>query len=525
MYLLAIDIGSTTIKAIIYDYNGNIVASGRRKTQVFFKEEKGKRFAFWMPDNIWNSVCDSIKDALRGVGDSRNIKALTVTGFACDGVPIDENGNWIYPFISWHDTRTIEQLEWLEKNISFEKIYSINGQRPWVHNTILRTLWVKENLPNVYNRIYKWLLIEDYINFRLCNVIATDYSLASTTLVFDQQKLVWSKDLFDFFDIKTEIYPEPKPSGTYLGEVTLEASKATGLKEGTSVILGGLDGLLGVYAAAGDQGENLVGVVGTYEHYHRCLDKPVLRKEGLDASIICQAHVIKNKYGVYGVAVSSGVLEWFKDNLCGEEKIEAENTGKSIWEILMEKATRSKVGAGGVFMLPDVYGSACPIQDNFSRGVFLGISSLTNKEDFIRAVVEGLNYKGFELYSVIRDYTAPWSSENTSKKKKDYEKVIVTGGATRNSFWMQNKADIYGIVVEVPEIEEATPLGAAMVAGIGIGVYKDFKDAYEKVKKPSKEYYPNNENHKKYIEYYENVYKKLYKSCRELNRYISTRVT
>jgi len=519
MYLLAIDIGSTSIKAIIYDYGGNIISSGRRKTQVFFKEEKHKNFAFWMPDNIWDCVCDSTKEAISKVSNPNLIKGISVTGFACDGVPIDEKGNWIYPFISWHDTRTIEQLKWLEKNISFEEIYSINGQRPWIHNTILRNLWIKENLPNVYKRIYKWLLIEDYINFKLCSAIATDYSLASTTLVFDQKNLRWSEKLFNFFGIDMNIYPQPKPSGTFLGEVTNKASKDTGLKEGTPVVLGGLDGLFGVYAAAGDQSDSMVGVVGTYEHYHKCLDKPILRKEGLDSSIICQAHVIKDKYGVYGVAVSSGVLEWFKDNLCKEEEIESKNTGRNIWEILMEKASKSKLGSNGIFMLPDIFGSACPIQDNFSRGVFIGISSAAKKEDFIRAVIEGLNYKGLELYEAINNYTTTGVANNENNKK-----VIVTGGATKNKFWMQNKADVYGKIIEVPEIEEATPLGAAMVAGIGIGAYKDFKDAYERVKRPVRKYYPDEKNHKKYAEYYEGVYKKMYSFCKDLNKLISTKI-
>ncbi|MCK5567970.1 MAG: hypothetical protein KAI62_08650, partial [Actinomycetia bacterium] len=356
----------------------------------------------------------------------------------------------------------------------------------WNLNTIFRNLWVKQHLPEIYKKIYKWLLIEDYINFKLCGIIATDYSLASTTLMFDQKKLRWSEKLFKLFDIRIDIYPDPKPTGTYLGEVDQKAAKVTGLKQGTPVVLGGLDGLLGVYAAAGDQSDSLVGVVGTYEHYHKCLEKPILRKEGLESTIICQAHVIKDKYDIYGVAVSSGVLEWFKDNLAAQEDREAKESGRNIWEILMEKAGNVSMGSGGIFMLTDIFGSTCPIQDNYSRGAFIGVSSRSKKEDFIRALMEGVNYKGFELYETIRKYT------ETSDKK-----VIVTGGGVRNKLWMQMKADICGKIIEVPEVEETTPLGAAMAAGIGIGVYKDFKDAYERVKKPSKSYYPDEAKHEK----------------------------
>lgn len=513
MYLLAIDIGSTSIKSVIFDYKGRIVSLGRRKTEVFYEKEGSQEFAFWMPENIWGNVCGAVKDSVNLIKDPGLIRSVSVTGFACDGVPIDKNGNWIYPFISWHDTRCVEQIEWAEKNLDYEEIYKINGQKPWLHNTIMRNVWVKNHLPEIYKKTYKWLLIEDYINFRLCGSIATDYSLASTTLVFDQKSLNWSDRLFKMFDIDMDIYPEPKPSGTFLGEVSGEASVPTGLKKGTPVILGGLDGLCGVYATAGDQEEDLVGVMGTYEHYHKCLDKPILEKNGLLSSIICQAHVIKGKYGVYGVAVSAGILEWFKDVFCSEEERYAEENKKNIWDVLMDKAAESSAGSGGIFMLPDLYGSACPVQDNYSRGVFTGISSTSKKEDFIRAVIEGLSYKGFELYEAIREYT---SSESG--------KIMITGGATRNSFWIQLKSDISGIEIEVPDIEEATPLGAAMIGGVGTGIFEDFSDAFKKIERKIKKYSPDKNNHKLYKKYYNDIYKKIYPSCRDINNLISTRI-
>jgi xylulokinase len=227
MYLLAVDIGSTTIKSIIFDYEGNIISTGRRKTKVFYKEESGEKYAFWMPDDIWGKVCEAIRESINKIPNPAQIKSVTVTGFACDGVPIDEKGNWVYPFISWHDTRCIEQIEWLEKNIKFEEIYLINGQKPWLHNTIMRNIWIKLHMPEIYKKIYKWLLTEDYVNYRLCGAIATDYSLASTTLVFDQKSLKWSEKLFKIFDIDMAIYPDPKPSGTFLGEVSNQSSWRT----------------------------------------------------------------------------------------------------------------------------------------------------------------------------------------------------------------------------------------------------------------------------------------------------------
>lgn len=509
MYLMAIDIGSTSIKAAIYDYSGHMVSSGRRKTEVVYKHQDGQEYAFWDPDNIWQCVTGASSEAVARLGRPELVKGVAVTGFACDGVPIDKQGKCLYPFISWHDNRTLEQLEWFSGQADYSRVYSINGQRPWHLNTIFRNLWFKQHQPRLYSRIYKWLLIEDFINFKLCGAIATDFSLASTTLMLDQKKLKWSKELFHLFDIDSDIYPQPRPSGTYLGEVSGQAGAQSGLKAGTPVVLGGLDGLLGVYAAAGDQEQHLVGVIGTYEHYHRCLSQPILKPEGLNQSIICQAHVIGGKYGAYGVMVSSGILEWFKDNLAGQEAVQSKN----IWEVLMQEAEESQAGSGGVFMLPDMFGSTCPIQDNYSRGAYIGINSRSSRQDLIRATVEGLNYKGLELYQAIAGYTGAGS-----------ERIMVTGGATRNGFWMQNKADVYGKIIEVPQIEEATPLGAAMVAGIGVGVYRDFIHAYEQIEREVVTYEPDMKKHKKYDNYYQHVYSKLYKALKDINQYISSQI-
>ena len=489
MYLLAIDLGSTSIKAIIFDYQGNEISSGRRKTEVSFKEENNEKYAFWMPDDLWNRVSGAIKDAVSAIDDPGKIKGISVTGFACDGVPIDEKGEWIYPFISWHDSRTIEQFEWLEKNHRFEDIYLINGQKPWNLNTIFRNLWVKQHLPEIYKKIYKWLLIEDYINFKLCGIIATDYSLASTTLMFDQKNLEWSKTLFNLFDIRMDIYPDPKPTGTYLGEVDQKAAKVTGLKQGTPVVLGGLDGLLGVYAAAGDQSDSLVGVVGTYEHYHKCLEKPILRKEGLESTIICQAHVIKDKYDIYGVAVSSGVLEWFKDNLAAQEDREAKESGRNIWEILMEKAGNVSMGSGGIFMLTDIFGSTCPIQDNYSRGAFIGLTLSHTRSDMARAVMEGIVY---ELRRTMEDI---------SEVSPAIWKMV--GGAAASKVWPQIVADTTHLPVAIPSTTEAASCGAAILAGVGSGVFPDSETGYQNLIGAVTALEPNAANGKRYDELFQ----------------------
>ena len=146
-----------------------------------------------------------------------NIKAVAVTGMGMDGVPIDERGNWLYPFISWHDPRTEAQLHWWEKNIGAEKSFRVGGNTLWRFSTALRLMWMAEHEPEILARTDKWLLIEDFLNFMLCGRRATDYTMASCTLLFDQSKLDWSEEILNQAGIERRLLCDAYPSGTLLG--------------------------------------------------------------------------------------------------------------------------------------------------------------------------------------------------------------------------------------------------------------------------------------------------------------------
>ena len=189
MYLLGIDIGSTTIKAVIFRYNGNLVSMGRRETKLFVNNEE----YFWKPEDIWQAVCESIKEAIANIEKPEQIKAVAVSGFGQDAVPLDKQGKCLYPFISWHDKKTGEQMNELLTKIGDREIYNISGAKPWHIHTIYRIMWLKKHEPSIYKKVFKWLPITDYINYKLCGSILTDFSEASTTSLLDQSDLNWSK--------------------------------------------------------------------------------------------------------------------------------------------------------------------------------------------------------------------------------------------------------------------------------------------------------------------------------------------
>ena len=166
--LLGLDIGSTSIKANIYDTKGNLVSGGSSPTVLSHPDNEHPTWAIWEPDVIWNAVQKSIRTALNKIDSKDEVKAISVTGFGMDGVPIDKSGKWLYPFISWHCPRTEDQSREWSKKVGPEVIFSITGKQVMPIDTVYRILWIKENHPEILDKTYKWLLIEDYINYLLC---------------------------------------------------------------------------------------------------------------------------------------------------------------------------------------------------------------------------------------------------------------------------------------------------------------------------------------------------------------------
>ena len=499
-YLMGIDLGSTSLKAVVYDLDGNKVASGSRPTQRFHPNPRHPEWTVWEPEQIWGGAAAAMREAVAGLNDPRQIRAVAVTGMGMDGVPVDAGGRWLYPFISWHDPRTQPQLRWWQECIGAEKVFSIGGNPLWHINSALRILWIKENEPQVFARADKWLLIEDFLNFLLCGRQVTDYSMASCTLLFDQRRLAWSDELLRLSGIDRRLLCEALPSGTPLGEVTASASEATGLPAGTPVVLGGHDHLCGALPVGAFRPGVVLDVTGTWESVLTATAGPVLKPELRSSGMTVQAHVARGMHVVWGGNVAADMLEWYRRQYGAALAPKAVQEGESGWGSLMAEAAASPPGARGVMFLPHMSAAGCPVVDPRSLGAFVGLSGSATAGDMLRAILEGLDYQ-------FRDIVAALESALETR----LERFVAVGGATRNEFWMQNKADVVGRPVEVPQVEEATPLGAAILAGIGVGLYRDEEEAFRRVRRRGRTYEPDPELSRRYAEWF-SIYRRLYPS-------------
>jgi xylulokinase len=504
-YLVGIDLGSTNLKAVVYDLQGKAVARASRPTQRFHPDAEHPDWAVWKPEQIFNGVAESLREAVGGLDDPAAVRGVAVTGMGMDGLPIAPDGSWLYPMISWHCPRTEPQQQWWLQNVGADKQFSLGGNQIWVFNTALRLLWMRRHRPEILQKTAKWLLIEDFVNFMLCGAYATDYSMASTTLLFDQRRQDWSDELLEISGIDRRWLCDPMPSGSVLGEVHARAAEATGLPEGTPVVLGGHDYCCGALPTGAFRPGVVLDVTGTWEMVVAALPQPVLTPEVQRMGILVDSHVARGVWAAMGATVAAEMLEWFRREYGVEEGRKAETQGGTDWDYLMQAAAAAAPGAGGAMFLPHMSGSHCPVVDHRSLGALVGLRNIATKGDVLRAIIEGLDYQFLE---VLRGFESGLGVQP--------DRIVAIGGATHNEFWMQNKADVVGRPIEVPRLDEAVPLGAAILAGIGVGLYEDEQDAFRRVYQPGRLYEPDPELAPKYAERFE-TFRQIYPALKGIH--------
>lgn len=477
--IAAIDLGSTSIKVCVYDKDGHCVASASRPTPRYNPYESvHPEWVFWSPDLVWEHVCEAFREIATRM-ELSSVTAVAVTGMGMDGVPVDEAGNALYPFISWHCGRTAPQAKWWEEHIGADATFSIAGFPPWAMTGVMRVRWMMEHEPDILKRASKWLLIEDFVNCKLCGVMATDPSMATCMLLLDQRTRQWSEDLVTRSEIPRHLLPDVKPSGTRLGELTEAASRETGLPKSTAVILGGQDHLCGTLPIGAHRPGVVSNVMGSWENLIATVSDAAC-DVALGRSGICvQAHVAPSRTAVWGGAPSASALTWCRE-LTGDDKIS--------WEEVIDRCEHeTQPGAGGLVFLPYLSTATCPVNDPTATGTFVGLLNTTRKAEVFRAVLEGLNQQFLHILQTME-----------RGMHTRFDRIIASGGATRNAFWLQNKADISGLDVEVSTIQDTSPLGAAILAGVATGFWSDLDGAIERIKGETRVFHPQEATHARY---------------------------
>ena len=501
-YLLGIDIGTTNLKANLYDTDGRRVAAASRPTVAERRHPGNPEWAEYSPDTLWQATVDNIREVVGQVPEPGQIKALAVVGMGEPIIPVDRGGDWRYPAICWFDRRTEPQAQWWREQFGARRVYRITGQPVSFFLSLNAMLWLREHQPEAFRGAHRWLVVEDYVMFKLTGEYATDYSIASRTMGFDVHRKCWSEEIFAAADLDSAAMAVPYPSGSAVGGgVTRTAAEATGLAPGTIVATGGHDHGCTSLPANVLGPDSVLNSTGTADVMLGVLPEARLSDAAHDAAIPVYPHPLPDRYQVMDcILFGATALDWYLERFGGDLRARAAKTGGNVYDLLLERAEQAEPRARGLIWLPNVRGTPT---DPAVRGAFVGIRESHSGGDFVRAILEGICY---EVRARIDQFECLFGT--------DVQRVVAVGGASRSPFWSQLRADVTGRTVEVLATEEAASLGGAMLAGIAAGIYPDHEAAVRQVYRVRRRFTPDPARRAQYDDCFRRVYRRCESTLR-----------
>jgi xylulokinase len=455
-FLLAHDLGTSGNKATLFTTDGELV-----KSQVF---SYGTHFfngtwAEQIPADWWEAICVTSKAVTEGI-DPKQIAAISFSGQMMGCVCVDVNGDPIRDAIIWADQRAVEEADAIRNHIEDERFYQITGHRLSPNYGVEKLMWVRNLEPDNYRMVHKVLNAKDYIVYKLTDKFVTEYSDASGTHLLDLTQLEWSSEILDAAEVDENLLPLLKPSTYIAGGVTRVASEATGLAEGTPVVMGGGDGLCaGVGASCVKEGMAYT-YVGSSSWISLCTSKPVFDTQQRTFN---WPHIIPGMYSPCGTMQAAGAsYAWLQRELALNETEKAKSDGSNPYEKINDLVAKSPVGANGLIFLPYLLGERTPWWNSNARGAYVGLKMEHSRADVFRATLEGITMNLGLISDIFKEYAS-------------FSEMVTIGGGAQSAIWRQMMADVYEMPVLKPNLlEEATSMGAAVTGGVGVGVFRSF---------------------------------------------------
>jgi xylulokinase len=459
MNLLGIDTGTGGTRAVVIDERGQVIASATSEHEPFASPQP--LWAEQDPRDWWRACVVAVQSVLATPGvKADDIAAVGLTGQMHGSVLLDQSGEVLRPALIWCDQRTDAQCQSLTEKIGAARLIELTSNPAITGFTLPKLLWVLEREPELWSRVRSILLPKDYVRFRLTGERASDVADASGTLLLDVAKRRWSPEMLDATEIDERWLPKVFESTEISGHVSAESSSATGLRAGTPVVAG-----------AGDQAAGAVGMgivkpgmvsatIGTSGVVFAATAQPSIDPLG---RIHTFCHAIPGRWHVMGVTQAAGLsLRWFRERFgsgVGE--------GGDPYDRLTSEAASVPAGSDGVLWTPYLMGERTPHLDPHARAALIGLNASHTRGHVIRAILEGVAFSLRDTLTIFKEINVP------------VERIRLGGGGARSALWRQIQADVYGQSVEILAAEEGAAYGAALLGGVGSGVWSSVDEACE----------------------------------------------
>ncbi len=499
MHIVGIDIGTTGAKAVIFDQTGRVVASGYREYACTYPRPN------WVEQDVDLIVAESMeaaKDAVSGNGiDPKDVGAISFSAQRCCTIVVDKSGHLVRPMISWQDNRPVGEVELIKASIPTSEFYRITSlplNTTWM---IAKILWIRRNEPESWKRMAKIVQLQDYaLKAYGCPDFYDDYSDAGFYGLWNPYTMNWDERLLGIVGITRDNLPLTAESGKRVGRLSREAAAKTGLAEGTPLCVG-----------VGDQNSAAVGAgiiekgylsvsLGTGGLAAAFLDQPFNDPRGMT---MVTNHAIKGKWQLEGLqAGAASVFRWFRDEIATLEKAYAAEAGEDVYGLLNRMVEKVPPGSKGLILLPYFASATTPRWNSYARGILAGMTFAHDRNCMARAFMEGITLEVKDMLQVLLNSGVRIST------------IHILGGPTKSEIWNQMQADVYDSTVHTLKNADAAVLGAAIVAGVGVGMFKDIPDGVRKMVSVNKSYLPVKKHVDAYRELYD-IYCRIYEGLEE----------
>ena len=492
--LMGIDIGTTSVKCLVMNSKGEIKISSSHNYPIFTPHPT------WVeqnPEDWWSSVIKVVRDCLQIV-DTQYIVAISLSGHMSALVMVNQDGNPVGRSILIADTRSAKQTSYLRKHF-MKPITAVTGNQPLDAFTVSKLLWIKEEAPEQYYHTKKFIFPKDYIRFKLTGRLGTEPTDAGNSLLYDRVKGDWNWELIGHLGLRPDLFPELAKTTEVFGYVSKDAASLTGLRPGIPVISGGADMACSQIGTGAIYEEVMAITLSTSAQV--VMSVPDVKEQGI-GRVTFHPGVLPDSLYAMGSIFTGGLgVDWGYRFLFNKSQMKAKDYIKL--EKLTKKMQDIEPGSGGLLFLPFLVGSGTPYFDTSDRASWLGLSLSQDKSLLLRSILEGISYN-------IRE-----NAEVFEKMNIHVSRVHIGGGGSKNKVWCQIIADVLGKDLQLLEHKDASPIGAAILAGVGVEMFASLEDAVNTVIRVKETIKYNEERHEKYQHLYID-YKEIYQA---LNRY------